>query len=221
MKITKLYFPEPKTYCTKCLTSTNKNLIHRETVRKTDDGMLFENTIYEMIKCKGCDSVSYRTFYSNPDYVGNDDGHPPYFVSIYPEDMYPNFRPSEYSNLPKKIEEVYVEIVNCVNQGNFILAVAGIRMILEAALKKMKQTSEKPRDFYQLTKLMLKSKIISSQQAEFIHGIRETGNRSVHELEVMHLDDLKKVMPAIDSLLYNCFEMNTLTDFLNRNNERK
>lgn len=129
-----------KVLCQSCKNSTNhivlcsieekgSGLMHHD-----PDELFHWSADYEVIKCLGCETISFRVSSSNSeDY--DYEGRPIETVKVYPkrsEDSWP-FR--IFWNAPLSIKRIYRETVFSYDNDNLTLCAAGIRALVEGVCK--------------------------------------------------------------------------------------
>ena len=71
-------------------------------------------TTYEIIKCRGCDEISFRqSFYDSESY--EDDGTYYSTETIFPRRSSDSINIKSHQNLPNNINRLYQETINCYN----------------------------------------------------------------------------------------------------------
>ena len=157
---------------------------------------------HELIECSGCGSVSYRKTIIGNSAEGVDEI---LFEEIHPTDRNGHRNPIDFkycSVVPSNVAQLYGETISCVNEQNRILAVAGMRAIVEAIC-----LSDG------LTNGNLVSKInglhgkgrITKQQADALHEIRFFGNSALHEINAPKDDELILALELIEAMIDHLF----------------
>jgi hypothetical protein len=129
-----------RSYCNKCHSNTNSDILweieDRQTSEEEDGNHLLQLDQYQIIKCQGCDRVSFRLI-SNGEYKNGTES-----VEIYPAEIIRQ-KPKwlgvftfgvklkgdgiEFDKKHEYLNEIYLAINNGCNR----LAILGIRSLLE------------------------------------------------------------------------------------------
>ena len=125
---------------------------------------------------------------------------------------YPNFNSNAYQNrkwsfhLPVEDMSLFFEVISAYNKGLFILALSGIRTIIDRYIVKKIGDSG---SFKDKLKKMLEQKYINQKQFELLDTVIEAGNAAGHRgfrPEKEMLDNLLMVVEDIISLEYKTFK---------------
>lgn len=131
-----------KVYCSQCKLSTNHEVMQSVDIEDStsvrDEGVLY-GTIdwtdaYQIIKCQGCDSISFRNLNwcsENIQQISEDEWENGETEYLYPERSADNRSEREFSMLPGSLRRIYREVVDCYNRDSRILCAVGLRAIIE------------------------------------------------------------------------------------------
>ncbi|MFA5777888.1 MAG: DUF4145 domain-containing protein [Candidatus Paceibacterota bacterium] len=156
---------------------------------------------YEIIRCSGCDSISFRIGSSNSDDVDQDpDGNliHPETVEIYPSRLMGRTALEEVYSLPDKVRSMYQETHAALCTKLKILAGIGIRALIEAVCSEEKakgRTLEK-----RIDDLVIKE-ILTKRNADILHKTRLLGNKAVHEIKAPSDIELDVAFDIVENLL--------------------
>lgn len=198
----------------------------------------FEDNYY-IVKCNGCDSISFLREYDDEDQWEHDDDGERYWYSTYT--VYPEEPKNKHSllsqkkmyNVPRFIKDIYEEAVKSYNVDSLILCSVGLRMIIEAVCKEkgidkeylVNQDGTKKIDsatgeqkvknlgLQEKIEKLLISGIITEPQSMVLHQIREMGNVSAHEITRHDEHILRRAIEILESLLFNIYEVSKLELF--------
>ena len=123
----------PKYICRNCRVKTNHQVLHSESVSQSDyDGSFHWFNTYDIVRCLGCEIVSFVHMYGDSDmFHVSDFGEQEYYEI---KTMYPRFLKKgkilEHKHLiPHNISTIYDETVKCIENDCKILAAGGLRAI--------------------------------------------------------------------------------------------
>lgn len=193
------------------------------------------NTSYQIIKCHGCQTVSYRTLTSSsedtPDLVGNE------YVWSEAETLYPHRTDSDmpiraFSEVPYEIVCVYEEAINCINRGSPILAAGGLRAVIDGicadhdvkdGLVTNKETGAQVRSRTLDGKIsgLHEKGFLTKQLADALHENRLLGNSALHELVQHRKADLVTAAQIIEHVLITIYEVKKKTEKLKAAREKR
>jgi len=128
--------------------------------------------------CRGCEDVSFRIL-KHPFEFQDDADLPEEFV--FPERGFKFRERKHFWNLPKNIEQLYREIITAYDSKLFILAMVGIRGLIEAIVADKIQR-ENYKDNLN-SKIQALSGHFSGAVIDTLHAFRKMGNKAAHELE--------------------------------------
>ncbi|MEI6385350.1 MAG: DUF4145 domain-containing protein [Spirochaetota bacterium] len=211
-----------KCYCNKCRNDLNHTVI--KSIKEEWKENVFEYgadgyTDYQIIKCTGCDSFTFRESKYHSEYRDiESDGT---YELLYPESS-ANFRDEmNFDDLPYNLETIYRETIICFNKNLKTLCAAGIRSILEGICRDRK--IRKGHIEYKEKNGIVKSKyssnldgkinglveneIITKGQAQALHELRFLGNKAVHELDSPSLKDLSIALEIIEHIIIDIYDL--------------
>lgn len=119
-----------KSYCNHCIKDTNHKVLYTETDSYRSDEISCD-TQYMIIKCLGCDNISFRKDYNDDTMPSFDPyGEPNNIITIYPERT--QVIGLKEIELPRKIRTIYRETIKAINSNCLLLAAVGFRAVIEA-----------------------------------------------------------------------------------------
>ena len=193
-----------KCYCPICKQHTHHQVM-AEHLYEGDDDEYFWRQTYRMVKCCGCEHVSFdiETFEeSNVRY--DDDGN----MTFYPEHLsYPDqegkLKPIETSwDFPDSVLKIYKETVKAINNECYTLAAAGFRAVIESICLDKKINGK---NLELKINNMQKAGIITLADRDRFHSVRFLGNDSVHEIKTPERRTLLSVLEIIEGILKNLY----------------
>ncbi|MBC8054898.1 MAG: DUF4145 domain-containing protein [Sphingobacteriaceae bacterium] len=191
-----------RNYCNECYKETNHKVVSIRTIEGDHEYRVESN--YMILKCCGCDNLSYRTEVRDYEDMREDDNgewQPHSNIETYPQYI-PRHREIQTFYLPRQLKIIYKEAIDCYAAGCLILAGAAFRALIEAICK---AHDIKGRDLQAQIINMVKAKLITQKEGARMHAIRFLGNDSIHELKKPSKESLKIVLNIIDHLLNNLY----------------
>ncbi|MBN2286357.1 MAG: DUF4145 domain-containing protein [Tissierellales bacterium] len=193
-------------FCNGCERVTS-HTCHGEYSSYTGDSEFYGYRLYVCDKCK---MGVLEVFYTNPDICdhagGNwneDDLRGEYLY--FPERTHLTRRPQEFPQAPKKLTEVYHEIITAFNAGLPRLCAIGIRALIEGICED-KQISG---NNLNLQKKIDRLNALTGQGiAEGLHSIRFLGNAAAHELEVPYKQEVELAIELCEGLMVLLYSLN-------------
>lgn len=221
-------------FCGECRTKTNHEILH--SVKKTatyefvdELGYLSWRGEYQIVQCKGCDTISYRTdswFSESEDPEMGFDG---VTITLYPERNPDDRKILFFADIPDNIEPIYYEIIESFNKQLYLLCAGGIRAIIEGTCKYLgiengvvpethsnSGKAEKKNNLQGKIYGLLSAGKIRDQEAEFLHEVRFLGNRTLHELKTVGKEELALSIDIVEHILASIFIISEKGDKLKR-----
>ena len=211
-----------KCYCNICKQDINHLIvksIKEEWNEIDDDYNIYGSSDYEIIKCVGCDTYSFREFKFFSEFM--DQGDDGTYEVLYPASE-KNYRiKHEFEDLPYNLETIYKEAIICFNNNQFILCATGIRSILDGICvdRKIKkgivERENKDGTFSKINSTgldgkingMMENGITTKMQTQALHELRFMGNKAVHELEVPTRNDLKIAFDIVEHIIIDIYDL--------------
>lgn len=157
--------------------------------------------IHEIIRCSGCDSISFRVGSSNSeDYDQDDKGNffHPETEEIYPSRLMGRTPLEDVYSLPDKVRSIYKETHVALCTKLKILAGVGIRALVEAVC------SEEVAEGHTLEEKindLVKKEVLTRRNAEVLHRTRLLGNKAAHETKAASDSELDVAFDIVENLL--------------------
>lgn len=161
---------------------------------------------YQIMKCLGCRTISYRTVSSNSEeYFYNEEGQ-----CIYPESekLYPpriegvKGLGDETLYLPAKIKQIYEETQIALSVQAPVLAAIGLRALLETVCK---NNEAEGGDLFKKIDSLVDKQILTPAGARILHKIRTLGNEAAHEVKPHTEGQLALAMDIVEHLLKDVY----------------
>lgn len=164
---------------------------------------------YQIIKCQGCKTISFREGKGNSeDYEPDEDGNPT--TTVY-EKLFPSrvdglkgLDEEDAHYLPSTVRRIYEETRQALLNSSPVLAGIGLRALLEAICKAQNANG---RDlFAQIDDLAREGKLTAANAA-ILHKVRSLGNKAAHEMEPHNERQLSLALLVIENLLRDAFTL--------------
>jgi hypothetical protein len=166
--------------------------------RYTED---FSND-YQIIKCSGCDTVSYRSIRSSSEYQDFENNGPR-------EERFPPLKKrtgKKFKYLPAALSKIYQEVIASYNNDSFILCASGIRATLEGICKD-KGTNVKYLNLNKKINKIVEKGFVSQQYESILHKLRFLGNDAIHELQEPTHEEINVALDIIEHITENLYEI--------------
>lgn len=193
--------------CPQCKVNT-KHTVERalEWSGWSEDGDIHAWATYQIIRCNGCDTLSFRSTH------GNSEDYDEYGGPIETEELHPK-RPNrsltdelylhdEVYKVPGIIRTIYHETLSAVDHNLSTLAGVGIRSVIEATCAHLKT---KGRNLEKKISELVNMSLLTPAGAEILHGIRLLGNAAAHEMKAPTTKQISAALKVIDHLLLGVF----------------
>ncbi|GHU77944.1 hypothetical protein FACS189462_1170 [Spirochaetia bacterium] len=164
---------------------------------------------YQILKCKGCDCVSFRKFGWFSEYQDMiDDGS---YEELYPERE--RRKQKDFSNMPINLNSIYKEAIATYNMQTFILCAAGIRALLEGICKNKDITDWK---LDKKIETMCIKGIITSAQKDALHQLQFLGNDALHDLATPKTEEIEAALDIVEHIIDDIYEVPAKAAILKR-----
>lgn len=190
-------------FCSICKHRTH-HLILGEGKNVSPDDDYFYEAIYRVVKCCGCDNVSFDLEVSEESNVVYDKYGEETIEPIHT--AYPikenSIEPLCSWEMPVLIEKAYRESVDALNNGSLLLASIGFRATVEAlCIEKGIQKGNLEKKIEELCK----KGIITALDKERLHAARFMGNESAHQIVKPDREHVLMVLEVINNILNNLY----------------
>lgn len=207
--------------CRRCDGETNHVVLASVEDRWNYDDAVDGCSKYEIVGCRGCNEISFRLASSNSEDMANDEETG---EIIYPEDV--EVYPSRLSGrkqlvstymLPPEVQKIYEETHASLCSHLNILAGVGIRILVEAVCK---EKNAKGKNLENKINDLIKSGILTRQEANTLHSVRWIGNKSAHEIIAPKDNELDIAMDIVENLLKTVYIIPKKAEKLKTNGKR-
>jgi hypothetical protein len=202
-----------RTHCNKCGIKINHQILmdYCETGTEVLDSDIdlthgridytadFSNN-YQIIKCSGCDTISYRSFFYFSEYqdIDNDGTWEERFPTLQRKPK------KEFKHLPPTLEHIYEEVIMAYNNDGFILCSAGIRALLKGICKEKGITVGKLNE--KIEKMRTQG-FINPQHENVLHELRFLDNDALHDLQSPTQEEIDTAMDIIEHIIESLYEI--------------
>ncbi len=181
-------------FCNGCLRHTRHQILASE-ARGEDWQDFWTRNEYQIVECKGCGEVSYRTRSSSADSVDFEGRY--YDYVCYPPPASRRI-PEWLKELPYEIQAVLGEVYVALHGGSRYLAAVGARTVLDLLmLEKIGDVGS----FKEKIEKLQKDGYITTAEAQLIEAVIEAGNASAHRGYAPDSRDLNHVMDILEAIL--------------------
>ena len=216
-----------KVHCNLCRGTRRQEILYRE-ITKSEDTIddafkVYWTDIYEMLRCCGCESVSFRHQSSFSEEV-DEDGKPIVHTTYYPPTTYrhePRWLSDLFLILPLDndfigdlIREIYVALRN----GSPRLAVMGIRALLEQVM--IHRVGDQGTFSQNLDEFERKG-MISKSQRTVLEPLIEVGHAAMHRSYSPTNRDLTTLMDIIENVIESIYVNEVRAEQLKGNAPRR
>ncbi len=186
-----------KNHCATCSGQTNHEVvgIHTETNDPEDYHCTTEHAV---VKCCGCDSVSFRKAFHDYETViqiGDDEWDYDLTVDIYPKKARGKL---DLQHAPEIVKSIYDETCNAFSDGSYTLAGIGFRATIEAICNDQEIAGKELHT--RINNLAAKG-LISKKDSTRLHSIRFLGNDAAHDIKKPSVQTLEAALTIIEHLL--------------------
>lgn len=193
-----------KTNCRACAKQTRHEVMH-ELVVETQEIFQNEKNTWQIIRCMGCHTISFR--HQNEDYDDVEeqiDGSITHAISAktYPRSIANHKGLQATYYLPALIKKIYEQTLKALGEQALVLASIGLRACIEATCNELKLSAaslEKRID------QLYKAGHVSNADKKRLHAIRFLGNDAAHEIKEPNQSDIRVALEIVEHLLNTVF----------------
>ncbi|MBA3285360.1 MAG: DUF4145 domain-containing protein [Nitrosopumilus sp.] len=211
-----------KIYCNSCRRTTNHIIVKQEEREIHDDEAqaIFYDS-WDILKCLGCETISFRHLSSNSDNYDPETGAQYETVRLYPIRSDKSFAIKPYYNVPAIVRNIYRETLDAYNNGLNLLSAAGLRAIIESICSHenirdglvqkdlIDGTTKAVRTKNLMGKIngLQENGIITKKQVSILHEHRYLGNDALHSLDTPDKKVLGTAIEIIEHVLDLLYEI--------------
>ena len=190
--------------CSKCSNNTSHQVLLSVDETCDNPGYSWSES-FQIIECKGCDTLSFRNTSSNSDdmeYIGDGDVDYIKYESIYPSRIAGRNIISETYYIPTEVRRIYQETIKALNNECPVLAGIGLRALIESVCKEKNANGN---NLYEKIDDLVANNILTPTGSVILHKIRNLGNASAHEVRPHSPEQLFLAMDVIQHLLQDVY----------------
>jgi hypothetical protein len=182
--------------CRSCRRDTRHSLVADAEQICDDERGGRQRYIYQLIRCKGCETLSCREIRTTSDQNGENET--PYEVTLYPPRVAGHEWLEHIRHLPGPVERVYREILGAMNAGLPLLATIGLRTLIEAVCY---DARAKGRNLESLIDSLADLGVLSKAQATTLYSPRLVGNPTTHQIAAPDPTELTAALRITEAIL--------------------
>ena len=183
--------------CKSCRRETRHSLVaDAEQVCEDEHGGR-QKFIYQLIRCKGCETVSCREIRVTPNQT-DEKGESLYEVTLYPPRAAGYQWLEHIRHLPGPVERVYREIVGALNAELPLLATIGLRALIEAVCH---DARAKGKNLESLIDSLADLGVLSKAQATTLYSPRLVGTPATHQMSAPDSAELTAALRITETIL--------------------
>lgn len=195
-------------FCRDCHRETKHEIITEATLSGSEVSGGYSTgwaTEHQIIRCLGCETFSFRKVAGTEhDYVQVGENEWAYEASV---DVYPNPREgrqplTDAGLLPVKIQRIYEESLQALNDTQPVLCGIGTRAIIETVCKDRNAIGG---DLYNKINSLVGLGVLTKDGADILHKLRTLGNDAAHEVKPHSLQELGLAFDVVDHLLLGVY----------------
>jgi hypothetical protein len=212
-----------KVLCQQCKHETNHIVLY--SIKSSgselwgDDAEYQWVTTYEVVKCQGCDEISFRQCDSDSESYDEEGYYST--ITLYPKRTKETINIKSYHSIPHNIKRLYQETINCYNNDIMTLCAAGVRALVEGIClnKKIKDgeisyldkngniKTKRSRDLQGKINGLYENGILTKDNAASLNEHRYLGNEAIHELSLPSKEELSLAITIIEHILDSIYEI--------------
>ena len=207
-----------KVYCAECKHETNHDVL-KELYEEFSNEDFFGDHKWQIIRCKGCDTTSFRHEWHFSEDLGPDGLLTQ--AELFPRRGIDTLSVKDFYETPRKIRRIYRETIDVYNNGFYTLCAGGLRAIIEGICntKKIKggtieytkpdgtTVAKKSNQLDGKIAGLAENKLITEEHANMLHELRFLGNEALHELDQPSEDELKSAIAIVEHTIEGIFEI--------------
>lgn len=165
----------------------------------------------QVLKCCGCDAISFRHTSQSSDDIDFLTGEPVLCETIYPNRFQGRVAVVGCDEFPPNTRRIYMETLKALNQQAFILTAIGLRAIIESICVDQKIPGK---NLEARIDGLANSGQLSKKQADWLHAHRFMGNAAAHEMLAPKPSELVSALDIAETLLKTIYILPSVADQL-------
>ncbi len=188
-------------------------------IEEYDDSFSFHwGATYQVIQCRGCSNISFRSESSNSEDYNSYDGKPQIYISLFPRRNKDTLQIKDFFYLPINLKRIYREIIDCYNNEIYTLCAAGLRAIIDGicfeegikegpveVMKKGVPVIIYSRNLEGKIAGLHERGILTKKNSDILHKHRVLGNEAVHALALSSKEELELAIQIVEHVLEDLY----------------
>lgn len=193
--------------CRECHRTTKHEVVADAVLSGSDDDYdISWTTEYQIVRCLGCETVSFRrtnsNSESNPIQIGPDEWVENIHEELFPLPLEGRQPLADSDLLPDQIQRIYSESLEALNNQQKVLCGIGVRAIVETICK---DRSAAGNDLFAQINSLVSLGVLTQDGAAILHKLRTLGNNAAHEVKPHTPKELGLAFDVIDHLLLGVY----------------
>lgn len=235
----KKYQFKNRVYCRSCKNDTKHYILAKHTVKdeELEKYGYHETEDYMIGECKGCETVTFIKEYDDPNmhyFYHNENGEQDQIhledIKIFPPkpltDKDDHYEIIDFQHLPELLATLYKQVVANYELKYYLLAAAGLRMIIEGICNDLsikdgyviddntgqisldnKGKQKRSGNLNGRINGLVEQKVLTEGQTVILHIIRKVGNQTVHKLNDPSRKIILDSLEIVEHTLKNIYEL--------------
>lgn len=198
-----------RSHCNTCGRVTKHLVLHVKETRDSEEledyGPIFWDNTYELLECRGCESISLKhtNIFEPTEEVD---------VTIYPPRV-TRRKPHWFYQIPSAVRTLLQQIYQALDANSRALALMGARAVLDMVLV---ETVGDQGSFGAKLDALEKHGAIGAKSKEILRAALDAGNAASHRGYQPTTDDINAVMDIVENLLQAVYHLKTLAESLKK-----
>jgi hypothetical protein len=195
--------------CRDCHRSTKHEIVTEATksgCSRSRDHEIFWATEYQVVRCRGCETLSFRRASSNSEdsyiQIAEDEWEENIYEELFPSPHEGRQPLSDADLLPDKIQRIYDETLTTLNGRQEVLCGIGIRAIVETVCKDKNAAGK---ELFAKINSLVALGVLTQDGANILHKLRTLGNNAAHEVKPHTPKELGFAFDVLDHLLLGVY----------------
>ena len=170
------------------------------------DFSVYSQDAYQIVECRGCESLGFRHTHSNSEDYDNDPDTGEMITNVkmelFPSRVAGRTEIDDAFTLPREIHSIYSETLAALRGGLPVLAGIGVRAIVETVCREREASGV---NLAQRIDALVTQGVLTRDGSSVLHSLRVLGNEAAHEVKPHSLGTLNVAMDVVDHLLMGVY----------------
>ncbi len=206
--------------CVECNRATKHVVVFSvDLTHKYDGGDITEQESYQIIRCLGCETTSFRlSRASSEDFhiVGENELVYDERNEVYPPRAAGRPRLTDIHLLPYQVQYIYKETHKALCSDMRVLAAIGTRALVEAVCA---EEGAEGGNLERKIDSLVPLGVLTKAGAEILHEVQYMGNAAAHEVRRHRVETLSTALDVVENLLQNVYILPKAAAKLKKRNE--